>query len=403
MFFLWLIAFFLFTNDLFFYKVDYNKFLIKMQLLYLSNIIFGKDYTETFLYALPSLLVNLKYLKKKSWPAVYKIYTTQKDKEIILQSETFKKILDLIQIDFIDIGKFIKDSPHKTMIACHNHIIYNANKLNAVVVFLLSDFIFSNNIFEKICSCLTNGKRVLVGTALRLNKEDFIKSNNNSTLIDIKPRDLIKKALFHLHNMSYDFFWNDGTKIWHNTALLCWFLDKKNILIRAFHLHPIFVWPEKKEILCKGTMDSEFITYACPDKTKWEIITNSDEGILFELTRKERAYGGFYTSNHKTRIADKFVHKNLFKAHFHFAQSKIYILSTGYIKNKKWQLTEKRSDKIINFLSRKYNNFIYRSFFLPIKQFSYIFYIYYRAFRHKLSIRRRLSIAKKFLKQKFLS
>ncbi len=344
-----------------------------MQTLHITNIIFGNEYTKTFLYTLSSQLVNLEYLKKQAWPAIYKIYTTPIDKKTIVQSEVFQKIKSLVQVEFVDMTQFFRKEPHLTMTACHNDIIKHANKYNAVIVFLLPDIIFSNNVFKKICTSLSNGKRLLVGTALRLYKENFNTAYQSSELINIPPRELVKKALPHLHHMSYDFFWDHGPKIWHWTSLLCWHLDKKNILVRAFHLHPIYVWPQKKNISCKGTFDTEFINYSCPDKTKWEILTNSDEAVLFELSTNKRSYEGAY-SKHKIKVAYHFVHNYLYRCHMHFAQSKIYILSNDYSNCEKWQKIEKKSDKIINFLSQKYHNKFFRKYIWTLKEMKYLYY-----------------------------
>ncbi len=371
-----------------------------MQTLHLTNIIFSKEYTKTFLYTLPSQLANLEYLVKNSWPAIYKIYTTETDKKIMLNSNAFQKLNTLIQVEFIDITQFFRKEPHLTMTACHNDIILKANKEDAVIVFLLADIIFSNNVFEKICSSISNGKRLLVGTALRLYKENFITSHNPSELININPRELVKKALPYLHHMSYDFFWDHGPKIWHWTALICLHLNKTNILVRGFHLHPIFVWPVKKKVLCRGTFDSEFINYSCPDKKQWEILTHSDEGVLFELSTKKRNYEGAY-SQHKIKVAHSFVHNYLYRCHMHFAQSKIYILSTDYKKSYPWLKTERKSDKIIKFLSQKYNNKFYRTFIWPLKEFKYIYYNPNRGkfinFKNKININIEISAKTQFL------
>jgi len=337
-----------------------------MQVLHITNIIFGKEYTETFLYTLPSQLENFKYLKNKAWPALYRIYTTDEDKKNIQKSEIFSQISSLVKIEFVKIRK-LKKRVHDTMTACHNDIISYANKKKAVIVFLLPDLLLSNNVFEKICTCLSRGKRVLVGTALRLRKEDIFQANRASEFINIKPRDLVKKALPYLHKMNYAFFWDYGPKIWAWAALLCWYLDKNNILIRGFHLHPIFVWPKKTRILCRGTFDNEFINYSCPDKTDWEVLENSDEAVLFELSSVKRFYGGLF-SHKKIKTAYNFAHTNLYRCHLHFVQSKIYILSSGYKDSDQWKKTEKKSDKIINVISKKYNNLFYRKYIWPLKE-----------------------------------
>jgi len=334
-----------------------------MQKLFITNVVYGKEYTETFLYTLPSQLSNFQYLKNNSYPSLYRIYTTEEDKKNILQSTIFQKIQSLVKIEFINVDIFLNANHHYTITGCHNDAIKYANQNDLVIVFLLPDILLSYNVFEKICKSISSGKRALVAAILRLNKEDFKTDVQSSELINIKPRELIKKALSHLHQLTYDVFWQ-GKKLWAWPAILIWKLDKNNILIRGFHLHPLFVWPVKKKIKCKGTFDDELINYSCPDKNTWEVLEKSDEAVLFELTTKKRKNPDQYYIN-KLRTVFNFVKINLFRSHMAFSLSKIYILTTDYKKDEQWKKAERQSDKIINFVSKIFNNSFHWNIKIP--------------------------------------
>jgi hypothetical protein len=349
-----------------------------MPKLIVTNVVYGKEYTNTFLYTLHSQLTNFQFLYENSYPVAYRIYTTQEDKIRILNSKVFQKIKILTKIDFIKINPFLNVNPYYTLINCHNDAIKYVNEIDAVIVFLLPDIILSNNVFEKICRSLANKKRVLVASVLRLNKEDFEKYVSSESLIGINPRQLIKRALLHLHQLTYDVCWH-SKKIFFWTAILWWKLDQNNLLIRGFHLHPLFVWPLRKKYKCKGTFDDEFVSYSCPDKSAWEVLSNSDEAVLFELTSKKRKNDDvFFTKKLKTifDFVKKYIHAN----HLYYAKTKIYLLTTEYKKAIEWKIKENQSDKIINMLPNYFAFFFIKKLIKIKVLIKHVYARFYRAY-----------------------
>ncbi len=370
--------------------------------LFITNVIYGKEYTKTFLYTLTSQLTNLQYLKTKNYPAKYKIYTTNDDKKTILQSLSFKKLSQLIDVEFINMDKFFRNHDHATMTACHNDIIIRANKENAAMVFLAPDIILSNNVFEKICTSISNNIRLLVGPALRLNKENFINANASSELGNIQPRKLVKKALPHLHKLTYDTFWNNPEGIYCWPSIIGWNLDKSNLLIRGFHLHPIYIWPQKHNYTCKISIDADYVNNTCPDIKTWEVLTNSDQAVLFELTTIKRKNLGTFHKN-KMKTIFYFVKNHLLYSHLLFAKSKIYLLSSDYKKNNEWQKKEKQSDKIINLVIKPYKNAFYKRYIWPLYQKKVHYYILFKQKVINFSRKKTRIIKQFFLKMKLKS
>jgi len=335
--------------------------------LLICNVVYGDEYTKTFLYTLPSILVNFQYLKKNNYSAKLLIYTTENDRKTIFAFELFKEINSLINVEIINIDNFFRGQIHATMTACHNDVIKKANKENAAMVFLAPDIILSNNVFEKIYTSLAQNKRLLVAPAIRLKKETFIDNVNSRDLFNIKPRELVKKAIPHFHQLTYDTFWDYSKKIYCWPAIIGWHLDKENILIRGFHLHPLFIWPEKKTNLCKLAIDQDFVNTVY-NKNNCEVLSNSDEAVLFELTTIKRINMGTYHEN-KFKLINDFVKTYLLDCHILFSKTKIYILSSDYKKSKKWKKKEKESDKVINLTTKIFNNDFYRKVFWKIFQF----------------------------------
>lgn len=257
--------------------------------VHIINIVWGEEYTQTFIQAsLPSQLTskNLPFLTTCNIQIRYRIFTTEKDQYTIEQSNVLQEIQRYFQVDFINIQSFLDGNKYRVITDVHALAIHDANKIDAGIVFLSPDFILVEGLFEELAQSIFNNKRVvLIGTP-RVDKNAFLDDLQKQQLpLDqmYLATNLLPIALKNLHRISKEIIWNGKTLLdW--PSHIYWKLSDTSLLIHAFHLHPIFIWPENKHVSLQSTIDGGYIHEAVPDETSWQIITKPHQLIVFEMS-----------------------------------------------------------------------------------------------------------------------
>ncbi len=294
-------------SSIFIKSLDYNRnlifsilsvtiFVIKKEEImkwHFINAVWGKKYVETYLdICLPFQLTkeNLLYVKNKA-DITYKIFTHKEDVKIIETSVFYKKLAEIVNVKIIS-DEFDKKLRHEKMNQFHNIAIEEANKEDAALTFLFPDILMSKDSLKNLFSYIEKGKKYIAVLPLRINKEKFIplfkkqfKINNYS--YELSSKELLEFCLPKLHPYSKNMIWNrncDNISSW--PAYLYWMIKDKAIVARCFHIHPFFVWPEKKEIRLNHTCDFSYPYEVCPDKSSWEIIKSAKDLAIFDITSK---------------------------------------------------------------------------------------------------------------------
>ena len=73
---------------------------------------------------------------------------------------------------------------------------------------------------------------------------------------------------------------------------LIWPVPGEGLLLRCYHLHPLVVWPEKKNVSFFGTVDDDYPHLACPDPAGVHVVEDSDELLFCELSDLSHDVGG---------------------------------------------------------------------------------------------------------------
>lgn len=270
--------------------------LSKKQEVHIVVIVWGNEYLDFFLKInLPNQMSeeNLIFLSnQKKFKIIFKIYTTEKDKKIIECSDIYKKIIKYIQIEIILI---ILEDKFKYIIMnkCHENSLREAFKKDSILIFLSPDLICSNNLYFSLFSYIDQGFRCVAAVGIRLAKQNFLEYINEKSIdLKIPPRKLVEISLKNLHVASKSLFFDSKTIPSGYQSQLYFRIDDNNLYVRAFHLHPIMIWPEK-EIKVHSPIDSTLIEETLPSKEKIKIIEDSDDFVLFELTdmNYENVYG----------------------------------------------------------------------------------------------------------------
>ncbi len=309
---------------------------------HIINVVWGKEYVETFLKK--SLPFQFSPGNLENFDGIYILYTTAEDEKVIRAHPHFKTLESLLPVELRTI--ICHDSPYTLMTACHSDAIKQGNAKGAPLIFLSPDSILSQGLFSYLQETINQGKRLVAICSTRLTME---KMEQHLAPFNYSSHALAKLAIQNLHPYIEKCFIKEG-KILERPSQIYFSLDENNLLVRAFHLHPLLLWPRDQTILPLITTDGpHFLERAVPNFEEWKIITNCNKIALFELSKesllqesrvKPLTLFGFF------RWAD--VHVTT--GHRFFAKHSI-ILGDGN-ENKKWEQTKRKADFLIASLEK---------------------------------------------------
>ena len=289
--------------------------------IHIINVVWNTDYATDFLeYSLPSLLTsgNIPYLKNKIKTS-FKIYTDNSTRTFIENHPNYKKLSLLLDSKVIAIDLLSRLDKYEKMTQYYSFGFQEANKRNAGFIILSSDWIVSSNSFKNLYTHILENKRAIFTSSLRICSSYFIRyfkrfyNSPDSLECFLSSRNLLKINFKKLHpevkNLTLP---NKNLPIWLSNVY--WKINKNVLLNRAFHMHPLFLWPQNKNIsLVDNTYDREFPFLCCPDINTWKIIEDSDEILTLGLT-KDNEFSKQVLKNTSMTFAKWLVNNN---KHYH--------------------------------------------------------------------------------------
>lgn len=244
---------------------------------YFLTPVWGDAYTKLFVdIAIPNQLAA--GLTAFHLEARYIIFTTQADADTIRSAPVFQELCSVMEVQFVLLDNAAV-STHDRMSACYRRGVAMADHEDAGIVFLTPDMIFAAGSLARIKTVAESGHRAMFVTAIRTLKQQVVAELSHRAFA---PRRLMRIALNNLHPLAFSSFWHGNGELL--PANLYWLIGNEAILARCFHLHPIYVWPQRKNAVFFGTVDDDFFTAACPDESTDYVVTNSDEFLAIELS-----------------------------------------------------------------------------------------------------------------------
>lgn len=257
-----------------------------MGTVHFITVVWGDRFTGLLVdVVLPTQLSpgNLPGYRTATWTGIHRIFTTAKDAERIRNAPVFQALSAIIPVEFILIDDVLGTRKYEAMGDCHRRAIRDANAVDAALVFLSPDAIWSDGTFRRIREHLEAGKRVVAMAGVRVLAETFVpalRERGNSVL---PPRDLMALARRHLHPFTKSCFW-DSSEFTRWPSNLYWSVADEGYVARCYHLHPLMVHPTRKDLAPRGTIDDDYLPLACPDVRDWHVIEDSDESVVVDLT-----------------------------------------------------------------------------------------------------------------------
>ena len=266
--------------------------------------VWGASYLELFLdVCLPNQLSagNLDALPPGSR---YRIFTRAEDVLGLEGNAVLRRVAEGIPVDIVPVAQLSvaetlpaddrrsKSRRYDHLTACHQRAIADANAAGVALVFLSADVFLSTGTLAALVRRHASGARAVVVTGLRMAKESFVAALDElGGARSLAPRALVRLALQHLHPYTLDHF-VDASPFSKFPTAINWRVGQDGILVRAFHLHPLLVDPEHREILPRETIDGHYLALCCPRVEDVHIVKDSDEMVAFEMSPVDRQVVG---------------------------------------------------------------------------------------------------------------
>lgn len=338
--------------------------------------VWGAEYVRTFLdVVLPTHLSprNLPAAITNQGDSAYHIYTSAEDTPIIRQNPVYARLTNVLPTTIHEIDE-CNAAPHTVMSECYRNGIQLANAVDAATIFLTADAIFSDGAFSFLEEKLCQGTSVVYCLGLRLNLEPMsvlLRNHLDSdNAISLQPREMMMLALGNLHTWTRSSFWAQDEGLELMPSVLLWPVGDQGLLARCFHLHPIFVKPEIKNLQFNGTIDDDYVGLVCPNSDCHYTVADSDEMICLELSRSTRPC---ITEIRKGSIEDvsRWAVDSTSEHHRTLVETKVRLYADT-VDEASWLSTEKLSDSVLSDIHRHIadrERTLYRRLRKSVKQF----------------------------------
>ncbi len=319
--------------------------------IHIINIVWGEKYINTFLnLSLPTQFApgNLTGFSSKVTPH-YIIYTTKEGQTQITSAPIFEKLKKAALVEFKLITLKKNDCPFDAMLKYHSDAIKTANVTRSPLIILSPDSILSKGVFSYLENALHKGKRLVAVCSARMSLEKY-RAIVEKGSHDWSPQDLAKTAINNLHHRGKCLILNDG-HISSHPSQLYWQLDANNLYVRAFHLHPLLIWPQKKNMLPTISVDGKkFLEKICPNLSAWDVIIDCSQAALFEISSDDQFTEDFTHSADPKRFQE-WKQSHASKGHLYFAKHSI-ILGDGNEKPE-WKELIQNAKQTLRYLEKK--------------------------------------------------
>jgi len=285
--------------------------------------VWGESYTRLYVdTVIPAQLANGNLQAFRGEPGNrYIIFTRPEDAEVIRSSAIYGQLNSIVPVSFEFITERV-NVVHDMMTDCYRCGIEAAEKVDAAAIFLTPDIVLSDGSLATIKRLSDAGWDVIYVPAIRTMKKavaaSLEKSFRHGDAVQISPRQLMRIALDNLHPLADSSWWEEGEG-GLVPANIYWRVGDEGIVGRCFHLHPIFVYPQRKNVRFFGTVDDDYVLAACPDPSRDFVVGDSDDFLAIELSDPGRFFATRFAKgsvNDTVRWAEHFTndrHRSLFK------------------------------------------------------------------------------------------
>ena len=254
--------------------------------------VWGEAYVERFVkISLPSQLSSGNLGSVPADRALYLIYTRREDVGAIRNSVAFKRLKAMMPVSIRSLDDLprpdLQSNPHELQTAAYMRGIAAGDGKQAAFVFLTPDILIGEGSFRNMVNLTEQGKRVILVAGIRMTSDGAVAciarhAGADRGVVPIPPRALVRSCMDSPHPLTKGHIVSDDTVL--AAQHFYWRVGEHDLLVRGFHIHPILVWPREAEAAIRNTLDDEYVSRACPDRTDWHTVTDSDEMCVIEFS-----------------------------------------------------------------------------------------------------------------------
>jgi hypothetical protein len=260
-----------------------------MKGIYIATPVCGAPYVDRWLrYSLPTLLApgNLPALAKDHRLKLL-LFCTQEDMPRLLASPLLRAARDVMGVRPIPLARdmaelVVKVQGHKftLMNVCHNHGVDLAANEDHGLICGLGDAIYTDGSFAEVARQIAAGKRAVVTQGLDVRQDQLdalleeYKVERDDVRLILPPRVFARIAARSLHPVTQSMVWG-AERFTYHPSVMYWPLDGHGVLVRGFHLYPVFLYPDRKAQI-STTIDGDFLADALSNLDTCAFVHDSD-------------------------------------------------------------------------------------------------------------------------------
>lgn len=314
----------------------------------LTTVVWGEPHIEYLLkYNIPTMLApgNLPAFVSEIETS-YVIYTTARDRAALNSSLAFRRLAEMVAVEF----HLIEDTEIANPIETHHRFWQKEIRRAAAAlefVFLLPpDVIWSEGSFRHIAEMILRGKEVIfICMSMRAVAETFLPDFSRQYQrgagmpIAVPPRELVRLSLSHLHPMVAAYLYSSQTFPDH-AEFVAWPIEGEGLLLRQLALVPIVFKPDRHQLSEQDLLKS------LPDPGVVSFVSSSDDAYIVSLTAlgKDNVWYSSSQAFNPRRIAEWWLTYPSPVNHILAGQSFQVHFSE---RSEKWDLKENHVDAVI--------------------------------------------------------
>ena len=258
--------------------------------------VWGKRYIEQFLdFCLPTLLAegNLPALCRRA-ACTFVLSTRTRDVEIVRSNAYWQTLERLCAVEIVAIDDLISSSHSTTITFAYADGIRSckSERVDTCFIFLVSDYVLADGALDNVFARIAAGASGVLAGNFQMTSEGaesyLLRARGDKSCLSIKPRELIRLALDHLHPATIGNFADSPISHDARSNRLFWRVDDSTILGRFYLMHMIAIRPETADFIIAAPCDYSFIPELCPSGDV-AMIEDSDEYCVVELQPRRQA------------------------------------------------------------------------------------------------------------------
>jgi len=265
--------------------------------------VWGASYTELFTdICLPMLFTpgNLGIFEKRNKAAdQFVILTTFEDYLSILDSISYQRLKNLIQVEFVLIDGIIDLSKtHDAMSMCYAMAMGRDSVIpdKTYFIFLTPDSFWSDGAFSRLVELAENSVNVVMAIGFRVNlesmslllKSQIAQSPDNPA---IPKSELVRLVIDNIHQLSRSHNILTKSGFLNSWPSHIYWINKGDyqLIAHCFHLHPLMVLSNSRKVAIGTTIDGEYLDNLHYRLESFHVAQTEFFGI--ELSPAEKNWG----------------------------------------------------------------------------------------------------------------